>query len=83
MRILLDENMNPRLRRFFPEHQFETVTTIGWRGKKNGELLKLILNESFGAFITFDHGIPFQNNLSNYTIPIIILQPRTTKRLMC
>lgn len=44
MRVLLDENMDRRIRRFFgEEHEILTVQECGWAGgwagKKNGELL--------------------------------------------
>ncbi|CAN5845342.1 hypothetical protein BH23ACT11_BH23ACT11_10470 [soil metagenome] len=42
MRVLLDENVDRRLKRAFPhEHEVVTVVEPGWAGKKNGELLKL------------------------------------------
>jgi predicted nuclease of predicted toxin-antitoxin system len=40
MRVLLDENVDRRLKNFFDEeYEVITVTERGWRGKKNGELL--------------------------------------------
>ena len=42
MRILLDENMDRRLKRDFDSgHQIMTVPECGWAGKKNGALLSL------------------------------------------
>ena len=39
MRILLDENLDWRLRRDLPGHTVEPVPLIGWAGLKNGALL--------------------------------------------
>ena len=39
MRILLDENLDWRLRRDLPGHETESVPLIGWAGIQNGELL--------------------------------------------
>jgi predicted nuclease of predicted toxin-antitoxin system len=40
MRVLLDENVDRRLRRFFDSaFDVATVTEQGWSGKKNGDLL--------------------------------------------
>ena len=39
MRILLDENLDLRLRRDLPGHTVEPVPLIGWAGIKNGALL--------------------------------------------
>lgn len=42
MRILLDENVDRRLKQDFAEgHEVSTVAEAGWAGKNNGELLRL------------------------------------------
>jgi predicted nuclease of predicted toxin-antitoxin system len=40
MRILLDENLDWRLRRHLPGHEVDTVAYIGWSGMTNGVLLR-------------------------------------------
>lgn len=40
MRILIDENLDWRLRRHLPGHEVDTVGYIGWSGITNGTLLK-------------------------------------------
>ena len=40
MRILLDENLDWRLRRDLPGHEVEPVPLLGWAGIHNGELLR-------------------------------------------
>ena len=41
MRVLLDENVDRRLKRTFDEqHEVSTVPERGWAGKKNSELLE-------------------------------------------
>ena len=47
MRLLLDENLPKRLKLDFPEHEIFTVRDKKWNGIKNGELLKLLLDNSF------------------------------------
>ena len=45
MKILLDESLPRKLRNDFGnEHDVWTVRDKGWLGKKNGELLKLMIN---------------------------------------
>ena len=52
MRVLLDENVDHRLRTFFDdEFEVATVTEIGWSGKKNGELLRAAQRE-FDALVS-------------------------------
>ena len=72
MRLLLDECVPKRLRREFVGHEVITATEAGWSGLSNGELLRAASRE-FDGFVTVDQGIPFQQNLSNSPIPIIIL----------
>ena len=53
MKILLDESLPRKLRDDFGnEHDVWTVRDKGWLGKKNGELLKLMINSGFELFIT-------------------------------
>lgn len=47
MRLLLDENLPKRLKNDFPNHEVFTVAEKQWRGKKNGDLLKLMLENEF------------------------------------
>ena len=38
MKILLDENIDVRFKKHFPdEHEVYTVQDMGWKGIKNGE----------------------------------------------
>ena len=51
MRVLLDENLDHRLRRSFDRSiEVATVAEQGWKGKRNSELLELASRE-FDAFI--------------------------------
>ncbi len=73
MLLLLDENLPKRLKLDFPEHQIFTVRDRQWNGIKNGELLKLLLGNSFNALLTFDKNLQHQQNLSKYTITVFVL----------
>ncbi|PLS87696.1 MAG: hypothetical protein CYG60_00540 [Actinobacteria bacterium] len=77
MRILLDENVDKRLKRSFPEeHEVVTVTEAGWSGKKNGELLRLAKKE-FDVFVTTDKGIPHQQNVPKLGLVVAVLRARS------
>lgn len=55
MKILLDESLPRKLRYDFgEEHEVRTVRDMGWLGKKNGELLRLMTENSFELFVTVD-----------------------------
>lgn len=60
MRVLLDEDLNTRLRHAFSdEHRVETVEYRGWKGMKNGALLT-VASEEFDVFVTMDNSLPDQ-----------------------
>ena len=73
MLLLPDENLPKRLKLDFPEHEIYTVADKGWAGIKNGELLNLMLNESFDALLTFDKNLQYQQNFLKYTIAVFVL----------
>lgn len=73
MKLLLDENLPKRLKLDFPEHEIYTVRDKGWDGKKNGELMRLMVDESFDALFTFDKNLQHQQNFKKYTIPVLVL----------
>lgn len=76
MKLLLDENLPEQLKKDFPEHTVFTLREKGWKGKTNGELLKLMLKEQFEALITADKNLQHQQNFSRYPIPVIVLSAR-------
>jgi predicted nuclease of predicted toxin-antitoxin system len=67
MKLLLDENLPKRLKSDFPNHQIFTVRDMGWNGKKNGELMKLLIENNFDALITFDKNL-LNNDKVNYIL---------------
>ena len=73
MKLLLDENLPKRLKLDFPEHEIFTVRDKQWNGIKNGELLKLMIEDSFDAFLTFDKNLQYQQNFSKYTLTVFVL----------
>lgn len=80
MRVLLDENLDRRLKRHF-DADFEVVTVAehGWSGKKNGELLRAAEAE-FDAFITMDRGIEYQQTLGSLALRIVPISARSNRR---
>ena len=78
MKLLLDESLPRRLKADLKGHDVKTVPEVGLRGKKNGELLKLIEGK-FDIFITVDQNLQYQINLRNTTIPIMVLGAQTNR----
>jgi predicted nuclease of predicted toxin-antitoxin system len=73
MKLLLDENLPKRLKQDFPEYEIYTVRDKGWDGKKNGELMKLMVDDNFDALLTFDKNLQHQQNFKKFTIPVLVL----------
>lgn len=73
MRILLDENLDWRLKRELPGHTVESVPLIGWAGLKNGALLAQAETQ-FDVLVTMDGSMSHQQNLARFKIAIIALK---------
>lgn len=73
MRILLDECLPRPLKRELNDYEIKTVVEMGWSGKKNGELLKLMVQEGFTILLTADRNLRYQQNLQQSGIAVIIL----------
>jgi hypothetical protein len=78
MRVLLDECVPRKLRRELSEHEVITVTERGWSGIENGELLALAQSE-FDVFLTVDHNLRYQQNLTSVNIGLVLLVARNNR----
>ena len=79
MRVLLDENLDWRLKLGFLEHEVETVASMGWKGLQNGALLKQAVERKFRFLITMDNKMAYQHDLTAYDITVIVLRARTNR----
>ena len=79
MRILLDENLDWRLRRDLPGHEVESVPLIGWAGIQNGELLERAVAGGFEALITMDSSMVHQQNIAHHAIAVIALRAQSNR----
>ena len=59
-------------------HDVATVPDAGWAALKNGELLARA-QQQFDAFATVDRNLPFQQQLSGFSIAIIVLRARSNR----
>jgi len=81
MKILLDESLPRKLRADFgSNHEVWTVRDKGWLGKKNGELLKLMINDRFELFVTVDRNLPYQQNVDRLPLTIFVLIAKDNRR---
>ncbi|MEY2902376.1 MAG: hypothetical protein RLY89_1482 [Bacteroidota bacterium] len=78
---MFDEILPRKLRSDFgSEHEDWTVRDKGWLGKKNGELLKLMVADNFELFITVDKNLPYQQNLDRLPLTIFVLKSKDNRR---
>ncbi len=81
MKILLDENLPKQGKADFGfDYDVTTVRDMGWLGKKNGELLGLIVFNGFDIFITIDKNLRHQQNLDRIELKIFILLAINNRR---
>ena len=73
MKVLLDEDIPVRLRLYFQTAEVETVEYLGWKGFKNGALLRAA-QEHFDVLVTMDNNLPDQQPLRQFDIGIAILR---------
>jgi hypothetical protein len=73
---LLDENLPKRLKLDFSEYEIYTVCDKEWNGIKNGELLKLLIENNFNALLTFYKNLQHQQNFEKYTIAVFVLSAK-------
>lgn len=82
MLVLLDENLlSKKLKKPFLEvgHSVQNVEDLGWRGTKDRELLALANVFPFDVFITSDKNLPYQQNLQNLALRVVILNASSTR----
>jgi hypothetical protein len=79
MHVLLDECLPRRLRVHLPGHDLQTVQEKGWSGKKNGELLTLAAEAGFGALITVDQSLQYQQNVRRCGLGVVALAAESNR----
>jgi hypothetical protein len=80
--ILLDENLlSKKLKQPFLEagHTVQNVEDMSWRGTKDRELLALANVFPFDVFITSDKNLPYQQNLQNLALRVVVLNASSTR----
>jgi len=73
MRLLLDECVPRPLKRQLTDYEVKTVVEMGWAGKKNAELLKLMMQESFTILLTTDQNLRYQQNLQQAGVAVVVM----------
>ena len=76
MQILFDESVTWALRPILlGEHEVATAKYLGWDSKSNGELMTLA-RDKFDVLITADQSIPYQQNITEADVAVVVLVAR-------
>ncbi len=74
MKILLDHNLDRRLKNYLNDYETATTQEQNWADVLNGELLTLAEENNFDVLLTADANIKSQQNLSNRKISILVVR---------
>ena len=74
MKILLDHNLDRRLKNYLTQYNTATTQEQNWADVLNGELLTLAEENGFDVILTADSNIKTQQNMTNRTISILVFR---------
>ena len=77
MKLLLDEQIDARLKPALIGLDAYLLSDMGWQGLKNGVLSQKASENEFAFFVTADKNLPFQQNLEKISFAIILLDTPT------
>jgi hypothetical protein len=60
-------------------HSVRTVAEMGWRGTKNGALLRQMREAGFDVMVTADRHIEHQQNIARSGIGLVVMHPRRVR----
>jgi hypothetical protein len=77
VKLLLDEQIDVRLKTILSGLDVYTPVDLGWQGLKNGVLSEKLTENGFSFFVTADKNLPFQQNLDKLSFIVIVLDTPT------
>jgi predicted nuclease of predicted toxin-antitoxin system len=81
MKILLDECVPKKVKRFLAGHDVSTVQEIGLASTKNGKLLAAAESAGFDILITADKSMPYQQRVKGRNLAVVQLPTNTLEEL--
>jgi hypothetical protein len=74
LKVVLDECVPEPLRNHLAPHEVFTVRFLGWRGTRNGALLRRAAEAGFDALITIDRGYADEQNLDALPVSVVLVE---------
>ena len=72
MKVLLDECVTRKLRRDFQGYEVDTVEEAGFKGLKNGNLLRSASGQ-YEVLVTVDQNLQYQQNIKSLNLAVLVL----------
>lgn len=79
MKVLLDECLPLDFRHELQGHEAHTVQWAGFKGMRNGELLRAAESAGYEVLLTIDQGIPYQTSAANRRLAVVVLRSATNR----
>ena len=77
--MLLDECVPKRLQRDLPGLDVATVADEGWLGRRNGDLLRAMVDGGFTHLVTVDRNLTFQQNVVSAGVAVVVVHARSNR----
>lgn len=81
MRVLFDQGTPVPLRRHLHPHGVDTAAELGWSELQNGELLDRADSAGYGALITTDQHMRYQQKFEGRRIRVLVLMTTSWPRI--
>jgi hypothetical protein len=81
VKILFDNNTPAPLARFLHGHEVTRAAQLGWERLENGDLLAAAQDRGFDVIVTCDQNLPYQQNLIDHRIALVILSTNQWPRI--
>jgi hypothetical protein len=79
MKILLDECITKRLKKYLKEFDVFTVTELQLSGIKNGTLMSYCVENKFDILLSIDKNLLHQQNIERFVLFIVIFNCVSSK----
>lgn len=72
MKVLLDECVNRKLKSRLKGVEAYTVAEMNWRSLRNGNLMRVAIEDEFDVLLTVDKNLEYQQNFGKYDIIVAV-----------
>jgi len=77
MKVLLDHCVPRPFERLLPGHEATHTSRLGWGHLSNGALLSAAEGGGFGAIVTVDQNLPFQQEVSDRKLGLVVIRAKS------